>query len=109
MTNIWRRKALIDCMNRIASVANVGLRFIDRVMSASESSNNGYPSAVEAKVFEANLPEETEPRFGRVFRQNDKGGAFLFDCAFNQPSQIVVQRRAVQPVSFAAKCNRLRS
>lgn len=93
-------------MNRVASVANVGLRFIDRVMGASESSNDGNPGAMEAKMFEANLPEETEPRFGRVFRQNDKGGAFLFNRAFNQRSQVVVQRRTVQPVSFAAKCDR---
>ncbi len=106
MANVGRREALIDGMNRVTSMTNVCLGFVDRVMSACEARHNGHAGAVEAKMPEANLAEEAKPRFCRVFRQQNERRALLFDRTLDKRSEVVMERGTVHPVPLTSECDR---
>src|SRR5205809_2233775 len=106
MANIGRRKTLVDCMNSIASVSDIGLGFVNRVMFTGEACHDGHSRAVKTEMRHSDAPKEVKPGLRWILGQQNERRAFFVDRLLNELAQVVVQRGAVDFASFTAEGDR---
>ncbi len=103
MANIRRGKPVIDCMNGVASVFNVGFRFVNQMVSTGKASHNRDASAVKAQVLHLNSPKETKPSLRWILRQLNQCRAFLLNGPTNERAKIMMQRSGMNLTALASK------
>src|SRR5438270_13199156 len=103
MTNIRRRKTLVNCVNSIASVYDIGLGFVNRVVFTGEACHDGHSRAVKTEMWHSDAPKEMKPGLRGILGQQNERRAFFVDGPLNELAQVVVQRGAVDFASFAAE------
>src|SRR5215831_15886672 len=106
MANIRRRKTLVNCMNSVASVSDVGFGLVNRVMFASEACDDCNSRTVKTEMRHPDAPKEVEPGLRWILGQQNERRAFFRDCLPNEFAEVVVQRGAVDFASFAAERDR---
>src|SRR5437870_2612411 len=106
MANIGRRKTLVNCMNSIASVSDIGLGFVNRVMLTGEACHDGHSRTVKTEMGHSDAPKEMKPGLRWILGQQNERRAFFVDRPPYQLTQVVVQRGAVDFAALTAEGDR---
>ena len=63
-------------MNSVASMSNVSLRLVNRMMGPGEASHHRYAGAVEAEMLQSDLAEKTNHALAAYFGNTTSVGRF---------------------------------
>src|SRR5260370_2748657 len=66
MTHIRRLEPLVDRVHGVAGMADVCLRFVDRVVISCKAGDDGDSGAVKTEMGESYTPEGLKPSFRRI-------------------------------------------
>ena len=79
MPDIHGGEALVNSMNGITGMPDVGFRLVDGRSRAGKTRHDRYAGAVEAEMAHAEFLEESVPELGRVFRKLHQRRPLLSD------------------------------
>ena len=103
--NLGFQQTLINSMNGVARVPNVGLSLRHRISLAGKARHDGYTGRVEAEVSQAYSPKELVPFFCSGFGQRNKALATVFFCTSNQRQEFIMQGCGMAATALTQKAD----
>jgi hypothetical protein len=106
VADIRRREALVDSMNSVARMSDVGFGLSHGVIIARNSGDNGNPCAVKAQVRKANSAKKLVPFFRGLFWKIHELVPVLFLRSAYERDEVGMERRGVDAIAFCRKADR---